>query len=86
MQLIAKIDKFGRILVPLPLRTELGFQPGMDVVFSLDEGTRRVELSSRQVALRSAQAALAKYKKPGDSWSEELIEERRREAARELEQ
>ena len=86
MQLIAKIDKFGRVLVPLQLRSELGLQPGMDVVFSLDEGTRRVELSSRQVALRSAQAALAKYKKPGDSWSEELIEERRREAARELEQ
>ena len=43
-----------------------------------------MELSPRQVALRSAQAALAKYKKPGDSWSEELIAERRREAAREL--
>ncbi len=85
MQLVAKIDKFGRVLVPQQLRAELGLQPGMDVVFSVDEETRRVELSSRQVALRSAQAALAKYKKPGESWSEELIAERRREAARELE-
>lgn len=86
MNIVAKIDKVGRILVPAQLRANLGLQPGMDVVFSLDEVTGKVELSSRQMALRSAQVALAKYKKPGESWSEELIEERRREAARELEQ
>ena len=83
MKLVAKIDNFGRVLVPLKLRTEMGLLPGTDVVFTLDESSNRVEISSRQLALRKAQALLAKYKKPGDLWSEEVIEERRLEAARE---
>ena len=61
----------------------MGLLPGTDVVFTLDESSNRVEISSRQLALRKAQALLAKYKKPGDLWSEEVIEERRLEAARE---
>ena len=44
--MIAKIDKFGRVLVPQQLRAELELQPGMDVVFFLDEGTRRVGVES----------------------------------------
>ncbi len=83
MKLVAKIDNFGRVLVPLKLRTELGLLPGTEVVFSFDEVSKRVELTSRQLALRKAQAALAKYKKPGEVWSEEVIEARRLEAARE---
>jgi|GEM_PF-3836657 len=83
MKLVAKIDNFGRVLVPLKLRTELGLLPGTEVVFSLDEVSKRVEISSRQLALRKAQAALAKYKKPGEVWSEEVIEQRRLEAVRE---
>ena len=42
------------------------------------------ESSARCEALRSAQVALARYKKPGECWSEEVIDERRREAIREL--
>ena len=83
MKLVAKIDNFGRVLVPLKLRTELGLLPGAEVVSSLDEESNRVEISSRQRALRQAQGVLAKYKKPGEVWSEEVIEERRIGAARE---
>ncbi len=61
----------------------MGLLPGTDVVFTLDEASNRVEISSRQLALRKAQQLLAKYKNPGEVWSEEEIEERRLEAARE---
>ena len=55
----------------------------MKVVPSRDEASNRVELSPRLLVLRKAQASLAEYKKPGELWSEEVIEERRLEAARE---
>ena len=78
MKLVATIDEFGRALIPEKLRAELGLRPGMHVVFSFDQTSKTVEVTTRQLALRKAQLALAKYKKPGECWSEELIDERRR--------
>ena len=43
-------------------------------------------LISRQKALRLAQELLAQHKKPGDSWADELSEDRRKEAERETEE
>ena len=78
MKLVAKIDEFGRLLIPEQLRAKLGLGPGMDVASSFDQASKTVEVTTRQLALRKAQVALAKYKKPGECWSEELIDERRR--------
>ena len=77
MKLVAKIDEFGRLPIPEKLRAKLGLEPGMDVVFSFDQTSKTVEVTTRQLALRKAQVALAKYRKLGECWSEELIEERR---------
>jgi bifunctional DNA-binding transcriptional regulator/antitoxin component of YhaV-PrlF toxin-antitoxin module len=78
-----RMDPGGRIEIPLKFRRKLGLTPGRDVslafdadglhVWSLEARTRRV----REIARRHAP-------KPGEPLvSEELIEERRREAANE---
>jgi AbrB family looped-hinge helix DNA binding protein len=79
MRLVAKIDKFGRILVPQKLRLDLNLKPGSEVVFSYDERSHKVELSTRQQAFKEAQAEFSAYNPKGELWSEELLEDRRRE-------
>lgn len=75
------IDEGGRIVVPAVFRKALGLAPGDEVVLSLvDDGIR---ITTMQQAVRQAQALVRQYVPEGRSLSAELIEERRREAARE---
>jgi bifunctional DNA-binding transcriptional regulator/antitoxin component of YhaV-PrlF toxin-antitoxin module len=79
MRVIAKIDKFGRILVPQKLRLDLGLIPGAEVILSYSKTGRKLELSTRQQALKAAQAEFMKYNPNRERWSEEILRDRRRE-------
>ena len=76
-----KVSEGGRVVIPAELRQKYGIGVG-DVLVWQDDG-HGLTLYSRIAGIRYAQAIAAKYKKPGDSWVDELIRERREEAARE---
>jgi AbrB family looped-hinge helix DNA binding protein len=76
-----KIGPGGRIVIPAALRDKLGVKPGDTIWLEEDEGT--VRISTVREAIRRAQELVARYA-PGDrSLADELIAERREEAARE---
>ena len=70
----------GRLVIPSRYRKALGLKPGDEVVLILEEGEIRV-VTARQ-AVRRAQALVRRYVPKGRSLSEDLIRERREEAAR----
>jgi bifunctional DNA-binding transcriptional regulator/antitoxin component of YhaV-PrlF toxin-antitoxin module len=76
-----KVSDGGRVVIPADLRQKHGIEVG-DTVFWSDS-PEGLTLHSRHAAIRRIQAIAAKYKKPGVSVVEELIRERREEAARE---
>ena len=77
-----RLEKTGRVLIPVAVRRQLGLKEGeSDLLLYIDENPVRV--GTRAQALARLQAAAARFAKPGESWSQELIEERRREAERE---
>lgn len=71
----------GRVVLPAELRKELGIKDGDDVIFGRTE--HGIEIKTLDEAIRQAQALCAKYIQPGLSVVDELIRERREEAARE---
>jgi AbrB family looped-hinge helix DNA binding protein len=75
-----KIREGGRLVIPAEYRRALGLKPGDEVLLSLEDGEIRV-VSTRQAVAR-AQTLLRRYIPKGRSLSEELIKERREEAAR----
>ena len=75
-----KIREGGRLVIPAEYRKALGIKPGDEVLLTLEDGEIRV-VSTRQ-AIARAQTLLRRYIPKGRSLSEELIKERREEAAR----
>jgi AbrB family looped-hinge helix DNA binding protein len=75
----ARIAAGGRIVIPARLRHELGLQPGDRVILDVDDGELRVR--SLDAAIRRAQELVAEYVPDGVSLADELIRERREEAA-----
>ena len=78
----AKIATGGRIVIPARLRKELGLRTGDRVILDIDDGALRVR--SLAGAIGRAQELVAQYIPDGVSLADELIRERREEAAREL--
>jgi AbrB family looped-hinge helix DNA binding protein len=76
-----KLDQNGRVVIPAPFRQALGVSFGDDVVLRLDEGELRI--TTQQARIRRAQSRAERYVKGGPSIVKELLQERRREAARE---
>jgi AbrB family looped-hinge helix DNA binding protein len=74
------VDRNGRIVLPAPLRHQLGVGPGDDIVLRLEHGG--VRITSRAAAIREAQALVCRHVTPGVSLVRELLEWRREEAAR----
>ncbi len=70
----------GRIVIPARMRQALGLKPGDDVILELEGGQLRV--MTRSEGVRRAQAILHKYLANVPSAAEELLAERRAEAAR----
>ena len=69
-------------MIPVAVRRQLGLKEGAsDLLLNIDETPIRV--STRAQALARAREILAKYHKPGDDWTSELLAERREEARRE---
>ena len=74
------VDANGRIVLPAPVRRQLGLAPGDEVVLRLDAGGVRV--TSRAAAIREAQAVVRRHVKPGVSLVQDLLTWRRKEADR----
>ena len=76
-----KLGKGGRIVLPAHFRKALGVKPGDELILSLRDGELRI-FTPRE-AIKRAQGILRRYIPEGRSLSEELIQERRIEGARE---
>ena len=71
----------GRIVIPAAHRKALGVEPGDRMTISFVDGGLRI--TTQEQALAWLQEEVRRHARPGVSPSEELIAERRREAARE---
>ncbi len=80
-QTATKVDRHGRVVIPVEYRRALGLRAGDAVVVQLDDGALRI--LTRAQAIWRAQEIVAKYVSPERSLVDELIAERRAEAARE---
>ena len=76
-----KVDRQGRIVIPAEYRHALGIEEGMVVTMRIVDGELRV-ITLKQAVLRVQEMA-KQYTTPGRSMADELIAERRAEAARE---
>jgi AbrB family looped-hinge helix DNA binding protein len=80
-QVRARLDQGGRVVIPADYRRALGLRPGEEVILRLEDGeVRMLSLSS---AIRRAQELVRRHVAAGRSLSDELVSERRAEAARE---
>ena len=75
------IGQGGRVVLPAKFRKSLGVNPGDEVIVALGEGELRI--FTRLEAIKRAQGLLRQYIPEGRSLVDELIQERRAEAARE---
>ncbi|WP_429910920.1 AbrB/MazE/SpoVT family DNA-binding domain-containing protein [Glycocaulis sp.] len=75
------VDSAGRVLIPAAFREWFGLQEGSNLV--LNAGADGLELLPPSRAADKARALLRPFLEPGLSLSEELIADRRAEAARE---
>ncbi|MFY9825789.1 MAG: AbrB/MazE/SpoVT family DNA-binding domain-containing protein [Thermoanaerobaculia bacterium] len=81
-RVMAKLGEGGRLVIPVEYRKELGVETGDELVLLLEDKSIRV-LTPRE-AIRRAQAIIRSYiPEGGPRLSDELIEDRRREAKRE---
>lgn len=77
----ANIDASGRILIPAELRNLLNVAPGDSLTWVKNESG--VQLKRFEETIREIQAYYCSLSPPEDVWSEEIIEQRRIEAANE---
>ena len=75
------LDSSGRIVLPREVRELMHVSPGDDVQLVEQDGALRLETPEQ--ALREAQDYFTSLVPPGVSVVDELVEERRAEAARE---
>jgi AbrB family looped-hinge helix DNA binding protein len=72
----------GRVVIPAPMRAALGMKEGDKVLVRL-EGNE-IRIYTYQEAMRRAQELVRSFVPPGVSLVDELIADRRAEAAREM--
>jgi len=80
-ELTVKLGSAGRLVIPAGVRKSLGIKEGATLVLRVRDG--RLEIVTRDQAVKEAQALVRQHVPRGSSLTRELIEERRREAARE---
>jgi len=84
MRVSVKVEKNGKILLPVSVRKLLNIREGeSDLLLEFNESTPAITLETRDRALARIRERLAKYIPAGTSLSEELLADRRAEAARE---
>ena len=74
-----KVTQGGRIVIPAEMRRRLGIEIGDDVNVAVDNGSLRIR--TQKESIKRAQALVRKFVTEGVSLVDELIAERRREAA-----
>jgi AbrB family looped-hinge helix DNA binding protein len=75
-----RINQQGRIVIPAECRAAAGLKPGDELlVETVGEGELR--LRTKEQAIKEAQAIVARYLPEGRDLVQELIDERRAEAA-----
>lgn len=79
LSVTTRLGTGGRLVIPGRLRRAVGLAPGDEVVIILDDQGLRLLTVAQAVA--RAQALVRRYVPAGTSLSQELIEERRAEAA-----
>ena len=83
-QFLVKVDGSGRILLPAKLRKQMNLRKDSTLIASLKK--QQLVLKTRADVIREVQEFFSKYRpKDGKLLSDEIIEDRRREARRELE-
>ena len=83
IQEAVRVEKSGRILIPAEIRRQLNLVGGeSEVILSLDD-TGIVRLSTQQQTLQRIQMILNERLGPDRSLADELLADRRREAAQE---
>jgi bifunctional DNA-binding transcriptional regulator/antitoxin component of YhaV-PrlF toxin-antitoxin module len=80
--LTLKIDNQGRVMLPSWWRKDAGVGPSTELLVAVDESGALV-LETRAQGLRRARALVRKYIPANRVLSDELVRERRKEAARE---
>jgi AbrB family looped-hinge helix DNA binding protein len=76
-----RLGENGRVVIPAQVRKELGVEAGSELFLERqDHGYR---LTTRRQRIEEAQKRIRRYIKPGTNAVDELIAERRKEAARE---
>ena len=78
---LLKLGPDGRVLIPADWRQAMELKDNDTLVAHLENG--ELKLHGSRVGLRKAQAVLRRYVPEGVSLADELIEDRRREAASE---
>ncbi len=76
-----RVDSAGRIVIPAEIRNTLGIAPWDELILSEKPDGLHVQTFRQLIA--AAQAFFAPYAIPGQSVVDELIRERREEAAKE---
>lgn len=76
-----KLGEDGRVVIPAALRKEIGLHPGDTIVIESDGDS--LLLRSYERVLREVQEAFAPYRVPGTHATDELVAERRADAAAE---
>ena len=77
----SKMGQSGRVVIPGEYRRRLGLRSGDEIIMHLDD--EGLHLYTPAQAVARAQALVRRYVPEGRSLSDELISERREEAARE---
>jgi len=76
-----KVTQGGRVVIPADMRRKLGIEIGSEVNLTLDGNS--VRILTQKESIRRAQALFRKLVPEDVSLADELIAERRREAANE---
>jgi AbrB family looped-hinge helix DNA binding protein len=77
----SRINENGRIVIPAAIRDAVGLKRGQEVVLWAEKG--EVRISSPAARMRRAQELVRRYIPENISLADELIADRREEAARE---
>jgi len=75
-----RLNENGRVVIPAAFRKALGINAGDEVILRLEDDELRITTMKKRI--ERAQRHVRKYVNPGTSLVDELIADRRREAAR----